>query len=52
MQLPINGDQNDFQYPVTLQCDQDKTTFTITLLGSDGSHLSKSWTVKNTGDKF
>lgn len=52
MQIPLNGDQNDFQYPVTLECGQDTTTFTITLLGSDGSHLSKSWTVKNTGDKF
>jgi hypothetical protein len=52
MQIPLNGDQNDFQYPVTLQCNQDATTFTITLLGSNGEHLSKSWTVQNTGDKF
>jgi hypothetical protein len=52
MQIPLNGDQNDFQYPITLQCNQDATTFTITLLGSNGEHLSKSWTVQNTGDKF
>jgi cytoskeletal protein RodZ len=51
MQIPLNGNQSDFQYELQFPCFQANATFTITLVGSDGHHVSKSWTIKNTGDK-
>jgi hypothetical protein len=47
MQIPLNGDQGDFQYTLSYPCPQDSATYTITLVGSDGAHVSKSWTVTN-----
>lgn len=52
MQIPLNGTQGDFQYPQQISCSADKATFTITLVGPDGKHFSKSWTVTLTGDRF
>ncbi len=52
MQIPLNGNQNDFQNPQEINCSSDKATFTITLVGPDGKHVNKSWTVSLTGDRF
>jgi hypothetical protein len=51
MQIPLNGNQSNFQYTLQFPCFQANATYTITLVGSDGNHVSKSWTVKNIGDK-
>lgn len=50
MQIPLNGNQSDFQYQLDFPCFQADATYTITLVGSDGNHVSRSWTVKNIGD--
>jgi len=50
MEIPLTGDQSDFEFPQTMQCNQQKTVFTLTLVGDDGSHVSKTWTIKNTGE--
>ncbi|WP_206426086.1 hypothetical protein [Nakamurella antarctica] len=52
MQIPVNGTQADFPFEIQFACGTDSSTYTITLVGTDGSHLSKSWTVQNTGDVF
>jgi cytoskeletal protein RodZ len=47
--LPKNGDQDDFPDGIPeFPCSQPSATYTLTILGTDGSHLSKQWTVKNT----
>jgi hypothetical protein len=51
MQIPLNGNQSNFQYTLQFPCFQASTKYTITLVGSDGNHVSKSWTVNNIGDK-
>lgn len=52
MQIPLNGNQSDFQYPIEFNCSNPSTTYTITLVAPDGDHVSKSWTVTNTGEQF
>ncbi|MEO6941677.1 MAG: hypothetical protein ABI238_01560 [Terrimesophilobacter sp.] len=52
MQIPLSGNQDDFTFPQQIGCSTDSATFTITLVGADGKHLSKSWTVTLTGDRF
>lgn len=52
MQIPLNGDQADFPYEQTVDCADDSNVYTITLVGPDGKHVSKSWTVAITGDNF
>ncbi len=52
MQIPLNGDQSDFPYPLYFNCSSDSTEYTITLVGPDGEHVNKHWTVTNTGEKF
>jgi hypothetical protein len=51
MQLTNNGDQSDFAYPLQFPCFQASAQYTITLVGDDGSHVSKTWTVTNVGDR-
>ena len=51
MQIPLNGNQSNFQYTLQFPCFQANATYTITLVGTDGKHVSKSWKVTNTGDK-
>jgi hypothetical protein len=48
MQIPVNGNQSNFPYSIDFSCDTPSSTYTITLVGSNGKHVSKSWTVKNT----
>jgi hypothetical protein len=52
MQIPLAGDQTDFEYDQEFPCSQTTASFTITLVGKDGSHVNKTWTVQNTGDVF
>jgi hypothetical protein len=52
MQLPTSGNQSDFPNPIAYDCSQPTNTFTMTLVGSDGVHVSKSWTVVNRGNRF
>jgi hypothetical protein len=48
LELPTNGNQNNFPDPIPeFPCMQSSATYTLTILGTDGSHVSKSWTVKN-----
>ena len=52
MHVPVQGDQDDFSEPQYFACGSLSNTYTITLIGGDGVHVSKSWTVLNKGDKF
>ena len=52
MQIPVSGNQDDFPYPIAFSCGEKSVTYTITLVQDSSTHVSKSWTVKNTGDKF
>jgi cytoskeletal protein RodZ len=52
MEVPLAGDQDDFPYPFDFQCGSDSNTYTMTIVGNDGTHKSKTWKVKNTGDKY
>lgn len=52
MQIPLAGSQDDFPYPVEFGCSADSVTYTITLVGPGGKHVSKRWTVTNTGEKL
>jgi hypothetical protein len=49
-QLPTSGNQNDFKPygPPNFTCNGQSATYTLTILGTDGSHFSKHWTVKDT----
>jgi hypothetical protein len=47
MQIPLSGDQSEFSSPLDLACDPPTSTYTITLVGTNGKHVSKSWTVVN-----
>ena len=48
MQIPVSGNQSNFPYEIDFSCDTPSSTYTITLVGSNGKHVSKSWTIKNT----
>jgi hypothetical protein len=52
MQVPLEGDQDDFPYPFDFGCNTESNTYTMTIVGTDGSHKSKTWKVKNTGDRY
>lgn len=52
MQIPLNGNQGDFPYEQIVDCSDGSNTYTITLVGPDGKHVSRSWTVTITGDHF
>ncbi|TAL44674.1 MAG: hypothetical protein EPN91_04010 [Salinibacterium sp.] len=52
MQIPLNGDQEDFPYSQDFNCSNEVNTYTITLVGPEGDHKSKTWHVTNTGDTF
>jgi hypothetical protein len=46
---PASGNQDNFQGgPASFGCDGQTHTYTLTILGKDGSHVSKHWTVKDT----
>jgi multisubunit Na+/H+ antiporter MnhE subunit len=51
-ELPLTGNQHDVPGTVTVDCSQRSNTFSITLVGDDGAHLSKSWTFRVGGHRF
>ncbi|HEX4442356.1 MAG TPA: hypothetical protein VHZ81_02180 [Galbitalea sp.] len=48
MQIPVNGNESNFPYSIDFQCGTANSTYTITLVGTNGKHVSRHWTVKNT----
>lgn len=51
--MPLSGNQSDvygdtIEYP----CGQASQKYTLTIVGKDGQHVSKTFTVKNTGDVY
>jgi flagellar basal body-associated protein FliL len=52
LEVPIEGNQDDFPYPIDFACNSGSNTYTMTMVGTDGSHKSKTWKVKNTGDRY
>lgn len=49
MQIPTNGNQDNFQYEIDYPCYQKSISYTITLVGDDNEKSTKKWTVTNTG---
>ena len=53
--LPPSGSTSDFPsgyFPYEYQCSNESQTFTITIVGSNGSRESEQVTVTNVGDTF
>jgi hypothetical protein len=48
-QVPLSGDQSSFPTPLPIDCNQGSMTFTMTLVGANGAHVSRTWTVMITG---
>jgi hypothetical protein len=48
MRLAAAGNEGDFPNQLTFDCTQRSESFTMTLVGYDGAHVSRSWTVVNT----
>jgi hypothetical protein len=48
MQIPVSGNESGFPYEIDFSCGSPSSTYTITIVGSNGKHVSKHWTVKNT----
>jgi hypothetical protein len=45
-QVPLSGNQDSFPTPLPIDCNQRSMTFTMTLIGADGVHVSRTWTVQ------
>ena len=48
-QVPLSGNQDSFQTPLPIDCSRRSMTFTLTLVGADGAHVSRTWTVLISG---
>jgi hypothetical protein len=48
-QVPLSGNQDSFPVPLPISCDQRSMDFTMTLVGADGAHVSRTWTVMIAG---
>jgi hypothetical protein len=48
MKIPVDGNESDFPYSIDFQCGSASSTYTITLVGNNGKHVSTHWTVTNT----
>jgi hypothetical protein len=44
-QVPISGNQDSIPTPLELDCTAPSMTFTLTLIGDDGAHVSRTLTV-------
>ena len=44
-QVPLAGDQSSFPAPLLEDCVSGNQTFTMTLVGADDAHVSRTWTV-------
>jgi hypothetical protein len=48
-QIPLSGNQDSFPDPLPVDCTSQSETFTMTLVGADGAHVSRTWTVMIAG---
>ena len=44
-QAPVSGNQDALPDPLLIDCSKPTMTFTMTLVGRDGAHVSHTWTV-------
>jgi hypothetical protein len=44
-QVPLSGNQDSVPVPLVLDCSSKSMTFTLTLVGNDGGHVNRTWTV-------
>jgi hypothetical protein len=44
-QVPLSGNQDSFLTPLRLDCQNPTSEFTMTLIGDDGAHVSRTWVV-------
>ena len=51
-ELPLTGNQSDVPDSFTLDCSQRFNTYSITLVGDNGGHVSKTWTIRVGGHRF
>ena len=52
MQIPLSGNQNDLTDEHLFPCfHETEHDYTITLVGPNGEHVSRTWTVTNVGDQ-
>jgi hypothetical protein len=52
MQIPLSGNQDDLTDEHLFPCfHETEHDYTITLVGQNGEHVSKHWTVTNVGDQ-
>ena len=52
VEIPVTGESDDLPDDFVFPCHQPQATFTITLVGEDGGHDSKSWTLLNDGQVY
>ena len=48
-EIPLSGNQDNFPDPLPVDCNSKSETFTMTLVGADGAHVSRTWTVMIEG---
>ena len=48
-ELPLSGNQSNVPETFTVNCDARFNTYSITLVGDDGAHVSKTWTIRVGG---
>ena len=48
-QVPLSGNQDSFPTPLPIDCNAQSMTFTLTLVGADEAHVSRTWTVMIVG---
>jgi hypothetical protein len=48
-QIPLSGDQNSFPVSLPIDCNSRSMSYTMTLVGADGAHVSRTWTVMIVG---
>jgi hypothetical protein len=52
VELPLSGSQQNVPDSFTINCGQREDTFTITLVGDNGGHVSKTWMIRVDGHRF
>ena len=44
-QVSLSGNQNSFRNPIAIDCTGGADVFTMTLVGNNGAHVSRTWSV-------
>jgi hypothetical protein len=52
VELPLSGSQQNIPDSFTVDCGQRENTFTMTLVGDNGVHVSKTWMIRVDGHHF